>query len=272
MASTVRAVALDVDGTLAGSDHRVSAATRRVLAQLTTHGVTPIIVTGRTEHAALVISDDSGLTAPVISCNGAMVTDPTTRERLFVSVIDPETVGRIVAFAASRGLDCILWNLSGMAAEKASRGAALLAQINEETVDIAPLERIMSEQVVKVMLSGDPAVLDGAQDDVAAELPLLNRGMDQFFETSTPGATKKEALRFVLGRLGILAHECIGIADGDTDAGWLGEVGLPVAVSNAMQSVQEVALLHIGNHADDAVARFLASFFQLDGCPDPPAT
>ena len=52
----------------------------------------------------------------------------------------------------------------------------------------------------------------------------------------------------------------MGIADGDTDAAWLAEIGLPVAVSNAMPAAREAATLHIGHHADEAVADFLEEY------------
>jgi len=150
-----------------------------------------------------------------------------------------------------------------MYAAKSTDATSLLEVINQQPVVIAPLDAVVRDDVVKVMLSGNRERLDEVQDQLATELPLLKRSMDLFYETSSPGSTKWEALRLVLNRLGIAPRDCMGIADGDTDVGWLSGVGLPVAVENARPSVREIASMHIGHHADDSVAQFLEAFFDL---------
>ena len=195
-------------------------------------GVVPVLVTGRTERAARALAEQLGLTAPFVSCNGAVVTDPGSGERLSVSVLDRGTVGTIGDLARRRGLDLVVWTSEAMIADRPSPRTELLERVNDEAVVIGPLPP--GAAVVKVMLGGEPAALDDAAVEVAAVAPLLQRGMAQFYETVSPGAGKREALRLVLARLGLSAEQCMGIADGDTDAAWLAEIGLPVPVSNAM--------------------------------------
>lgn len=222
-------------------------------------GVVPIIVTGRTERAARSLSDRLGLAAPFISCNGAVITDPRTGERLSVTALDRATVEAIAAVADPRGLEVVVWTPEAMVADRRSSSTELLERVNDEVVSIGPLAP--DAVVVKVMLGGDPGALDAAAAQVEASAPLLKRGMAQFYETISPGAGKREALRLVLGHLGIEAGACMGIADGETDAAWLGDVGLPVAVSNAMPGARDAAVRHIGHHADEAVADYLEEYF-----------
>jgi hydroxymethylpyrimidine pyrophosphatase-like HAD family hydrolase len=233
------------------------------LVALQSRGVTPIIVTGRTETAAMSVSDDAALTAPVVSCNGAVVSVPGTGERLLVAVLDPATVDRIVGFAMAQRLEPLLWTAGEMFARAHSDATSLLELINQQRVTIAPLDRIPRDAVVKVMLSGSRERLDDVGDLLGAELPLLRRSMDVFYETNHPGATKSEALRLVLERLGIAPRHCMGLADGDTDVGWMREVGLPVALENSRPAIRRISRIQIGNHADDAVAKFLAAYFDL---------
>lgn len=258
----IRAVALDVDGTLAGTDHRVSDRTARVVARVASLGVVPIIVTGRTERAARSLSDRLGLTSPFISCNGAVVTDARTGERLSLSTLDRGTVDAITALAFPRGLDVVVWTPESMIAARRSPSTELLERVNDESVAIGPVPS--DAVVVKVMLGGEPLALDAVAAQVAVSAPVLKRGMTQFYESSSPGAGKREALRLVLGYLGIEDGACMGIADGETDAAWLRDVGLPVAVSNAMPGARQAAVQHIGHHADEAVADFLEEYFTLD--------
>ena len=130
-----------------------------------------------------------------------------------------------------------------------------------EPVTISDAGTLRGTEVVKVMLSGSPPALDAAQEEIRRRIPVMQRSMDRFYESSSPGATKREALRSVLGRIGVPPAQCMGFGDGDTDASWLSEVGTVVAVSNARESVQRLAHIRIGHHAEDAVATFLESRF-----------
>lgn len=258
------AVALDVDGTLAGVDHRVSGRTVATVRRLVDRGVIPIIVTGRTEGAAQRLSDRMELSAPIISCNGAVVTDPVSKEHLRMVRLDPALVSRIVAFGQERNLGVIVWTTTGMITDRRSEGVDLLEEVNQEPLTVSGLDPAVCSDAVKVMLSGSPPALDAVQADVRAAIPLMERSMDQFYESSNPGATKREALHQVLDIIGVSAGQCLGIADGDTDAGWLSDMGVAVAVSNARASVKDVAHLHIGHHGDESVASFLETYFDLE--------
>jgi Cof subfamily protein (haloacid dehalogenase superfamily) len=265
MTSMIRAVALDIDGTLAGADSMVSARSAKTLEALQRKGVTPIIVTGRTETAAIAVSTGSRLTAPVVSCNGSVVTDPWSRQRFLYSTLDIDTVNHVMAFGADHGLEVVLWNPNDMFAVKSTAGTALLEVINQQAVVITSLDTVPRNDIVKIMLGGSPEQLDGLQDEIARTLPLVKRSLDVFYETTIPGATKWEALSLVLDHLGFAPEECMGIADGDTDVGWLSRIGMPVAVENARPAVQAIASMHIGHHAQDSVAEFLETYFEL-GC------
>ena len=228
-------------------------------------GVIPVIVTGRTETASIAVSKRSHLSAPVVSCNGSVVTDPCSGERLLLSTLDPETVNRIMAFAAGNCLEIVLWSADDMFAAAPSQTTSTLGVINQQDVVITSLDTVPRNNLVKIMLGGNPEHLDSLQDQIAASLPLVKRSLDVFYETSNPGATKWEALRFVLDRLGVAPEQCMGIADGDTDVGWLTKIGVPVAVENARPAVQAIASIHIGHHAHDSVAEFLEMYFELPG-------
>ncbi len=260
----VRAVALDIDGTLAGADHRVSERAVLAVRSLAEAGVAAIIVTGRTASAARRLSDRLGLATPIISCNGAVVIDPTSNEYLALALIDPDTVSRIVGFGLKRDLDAIIWTSTQMLADHQCEGTDLLEAVNQEPVMITGSGSLPRADVVKVMLSGSPPALDAVQDELRRRIPLMQRSMDQFYESSNPGSTKREALRLVLDRIGVAPAQCMGLADGDTDTGWLSDIGTVVAVSNARESVQRLADIRIGHHADDAVATFLESYFGLE--------
>lgn len=264
-AADIRAVALDLDGSLAGADHRVSARASRALSLLQARGVTPVIVTGRTAAAARTPSEQAGLSAPVISCNGAVIEDPTTGERLWEHHLPADVVTRVLSVAQRADLTTTLWTADHVYASRRDDAVELLGMLLDEPVHVGALSSVAARPLVKAMLAGSAARLDEVADLVEAELPHMMRSMDSFFEMSAPDASKAGALREVLGRLSLTPAQCLGIGDGDTDIEWLSMVGLAVAPSNARPGVRALADRVIGHHAKDGVATFLEELFSLTG-------
>ncbi|MFO8076675.1 MAG: HAD family hydrolase [Egibacteraceae bacterium] len=256
-ALSVQAVALDVDGTLAGADHKVSPRAVAVLSALERAGIRVVIVTGRTVGATRKVVSQAGLQTPFIACTGAVIEDPVTGERLREQALDPEVVARTLEVAAARGLSAVLWTPEAMYAEERTPSVELLEELNDERVRLGALGPVAERPVVKIIIAAEPERLDVAAEELRDELPELVRSMDTFLETAIEGDGKAGALRLVLDRLGIPPEACAGAGDSDTDAEWLEMVGLPVAVANARPSVQAVSDRIIGHHADDAVAAFL---------------
>ncbi|HYG58371.1 MAG TPA: HAD-IIB family hydrolase, partial [Symbiobacteriaceae bacterium] len=71
-----RLIAADMDGTLAGADHRVTARTVTALARAERAGLRVVIVTGRAYPTALEVWQQAGLSAPIITCGGALTLQP----------------------------------------------------------------------------------------------------------------------------------------------------------------------------------------------------
>ncbi|UUE22505.1 HAD hydrolase family protein [Microbacterium sp. J1-1] len=213
-------------------------------------------MTGRTEHAAVTIATAAGLGAPVIACNGAFVTDPRSGTRLTVSTFDPAAIPAIRGEADRTGLQFIAWTANEMRAEERTAFTELLEEVNDEPVVIGPIED-EPRGIVKVMLAGDDALLDDHGASITERHPFIRRSMGTFLEGSSPGASKVEALRFVLERLGISPEVTIGFGDGETDVEWMSAIGYPIAMGNARSGVVRIARERVGHHRDDAVAAYL---------------
>lgn len=252
------AVAMDVDGTLAGADHVLSARTRAVVSQLASRGVTAIIVTGRTERSALALARSLGLTAPVIASNGAIVTDPSSAERLKVQAMLPaEALGAVIG-AEELGCQPILWTVDHPCGEAESPYTRLLETLLDEPVTLRSLrEVIASEPVIKAMIGGSPEQLDAVGPALEAAIPGVERSMPEFYEAAPAGASKKEALDWVLARLGIRHGDCVGIGDGGNDVAWMSSMGRAVAPANARPALLAIADEVIGHHDADGVADYL---------------
>lgn len=76
--SAVRAVALDVDGTLAGTDSKVSPRTIAAMKRVQDLDTPVILLTGRTRRNTMDIATEASLRSVAVACNGALIIDPVT--------------------------------------------------------------------------------------------------------------------------------------------------------------------------------------------------
>ena len=91
----IRMIVTDMDGTLLDAKNRVSEANRAALAEAAAEGVHVAIATGRMHASALPYAKEIGVTAPIISCNGALV-KTTAGEELFSAPIAPDAVRAVL--------------------------------------------------------------------------------------------------------------------------------------------------------------------------------
>jgi Cof subfamily protein (haloacid dehalogenase superfamily) len=258
MRHTPALLASDIDGTLDGSNHKLSDRTIQVLRQLGPRGVALVLVTGRSERSTLRTARSLGLTAPIICCNGAVVTDPITRQRLRVNRMTVAEAQGAVDVARELGADPLVWTVDAWYAERESQASRLLTVLlNEGPVYRTLDEVVAAEPVVKIMVGGDPGLLDARSAAIAASLPGMERSMHEYFEAAPPGASKQEAMAFVLELLGVAPDDAWGFGDGGNDVGWLSGLGRAIVPANARPAVLAIADEVIGHHADDAVADYV---------------
>ncbi|WP_148235714.1 HAD family hydrolase [Thermaerobacter marianensis] len=131
-------VAVDLDGTAAGPDGRVSPEGLRALQAAEQSGLHPVIVTGRALPAAMGVWLRAGLSRPVIACGGALVTWPTAGRALRERPLDPAVVDR--ALQCARDLDLIpfLYGASSIVTDRRSTWRDRLAHLNEIPIAVHP--------------------------------------------------------------------------------------------------------------------------------------
>jgi len=253
----IRAVALDVDGTLAGRDHAVSGRASAVLREVQDAGIAVIVVTGRARQNTLDIARAAHLRSLVVSCNGSVVTDLVTEQDLRIRTMSPADIAAMVALHEGLDLTLTWWTSGTVHISEAGPGQALLAELNRQPVLLGDPAEMSADSIVKMMLYGKPEVLDAAEPEIRFRVDRVTRSTAEFLELSAEDATKWDGLGFALERLGIAPAECMGIGDGGNDVPWLSRIGYPVAMANARSEVHDIARRTIGHHSDDAVAAFL---------------
>ncbi|ARJ05770.1 hydrolase [Cnuibacter physcomitrellae] len=253
----VRAVALDVDGTIAGGDHRVSPRTADAIRSLTSLDVPVILLTGRSRRNTLELAREVGITNLVAACNGAVVFDPVADENVRVVTMAAADVEVLIDLHRDLDLELTWWTPDDIVVERDGLMRRQLMELNESEVEVASVEGIDPDQVVKMMLYSSPERLDAATAEILARAPQGTRSMDVFFEFVDPDANKWAALSYLLERLGVSADDVLGMGDGGNDVAWLSRIGHPIAMGNARDEVIGVTKHRTGHHAEDGAAEIL---------------
>lgn len=268
-APRLRAVAFDVDGTLTDAEHRVSPGNLAALQRLDAAGIPIVVITGRALQAASATLLDAGLHGYVAACNGALVVDLATHERVRTQPLDAATTDAVIDFAGRAGLTCAVFTSEAIVMNDPGpdrRFEAFMRAANTGTEPlVADLGSIDRGDVLKVMVAGTREHLDAAWPGLSALAPHVERSLDDWAEVCHPDADKGGALSLILERLGIDAAHVAGAGDGGNDVSWLSRVGLSAAMANSRPELRAVAQIGIGHHLDDAAADFVDELLAARG-------
>ena len=106
----IKAIFMDMDGTLLRSDHTLSDKLKEKLIELDKNGIKIFISTGRMYAATLPYLKQLGITTPVITYNGGKIVDPSTTETLYENPVTEETVKRVIEVSRETGIHLNLYS------------------------------------------------------------------------------------------------------------------------------------------------------------------
>lgn len=255
--SAVRAVALDVDGTLAGPDSQVSGRAVAAMRAVAALDLPVILLTGRTRHNALGISRRAGLPHLAVACNGALIFDPVRDQDLVVNPMSPADKRMFRQLAEQLGMDLTWWTKDHLYVAADGPMRRTIRELNHEEAEIGDPDALDETVVLKMMAWATEDHLDQVADEFHRRLPGVQRSMDTIVEFVDRESTKRHALEWVLERYDVDPANVLGAGDGGNDVGWLSGIGFPVAMGNARPEVHEVARAVAPSNADDGAAHLL---------------
>jgi len=211
-----RLLAVDIDGTLTGTDRRLDLEAARLLREVTDGGVSTVLATGNVACFARSAQIMIGTSGPVIAENGGVVQMENDEE---VDVLgDPEVPRR--AFEAL---------LEETDAEKFPEDRLTEIAVRDESVDGEVVRGLEDRFDVEVVYTG-------------FAYHIKNRSVD-----------KGVALREVVERFGYSWDETVAIGDSENDVGMVEEAGIGVALGNAHQVLKDAADLVVRDEYGDGL-------------------
>ena len=276
-----RMVALDLDGTLLQSNHKLADEQAEYLRNLYKSGFRLCIATGRAAPSTYDIVKKIALPdpTPVVCSNGARgfllsYNDTATigghqkeQKELFYTPLSREAVTRTIQLSKKLGYfvqyyidDGIYANASTESQRQMIKEYEILTDSSIEIVEddfdrflgTQQDDKLPSKLLVRCekeeFATCQPSfvkLLNSTSDDkkerLAHIVSAFNKDLDWFLEILHPEVNKGQGLRNMCQKLEVPMNDVIAIGDGTNDVEFLQMSGLGIAMSNAHESLKKVA-------------------------------
>lgn len=269
----IKAIAMDIDGTLTNDDKVITPRTREALLAAQEKGVKLLLVSGRPSQglcalaAELELEKHNGL---LVSFGGAHVEDAQTGEVLFDKPLPEDELRKLIEHL--KNFDVIAWLNEGRKLFLVDAFHCMISDGQGGTKNIVKYERDACDMRIveiddlmeragnpqnKLLTAGDPEYLQAHWEEMRE--PFKDTLYSSFtapwyYEFMAPGVDKAQALECALGKLGIDASEVAAFGDGQNDASMIAWAGMGVAMENAVDETKAVANMITASNNDDGIA------------------
>ena len=260
----IRAVCIDIDGTLVGPDEVVSPRVSAALAKARSRGIEIVIATGRSKFSTMPIARQIPPLGYGIVATGSVVIHLEHNTLVMRNVLTHDE-----ALAATK----ILWD-AGLAPriyEDAIHSARILFHPDRPIPkDIASRHTPWPELCTRIPFEPTSVEAFGSQAQMRPLAEQLRRTLPPsmvvieshrnhywYLEICSLRAGKGEGLKAMAAHLGISPRNMMAIGDGFNDLDMIAEAGIGIAMGNALPEVQAAADDVTATQADDGVAEAL---------------
>lgn len=265
-----RLCAIDLDDTLLGPDHAVSARNAAAVQAVVAQGVVVVIASGRMHESTLRFAEQMGLETPIISYNGAMVRNPHTGETWLHDRIAGGIAAQVMDYARDRDLQLNYYLDDHFYSAAYTSWAKLYHERTLAPIEIVPdmVDTLRGTEPTKMIIIDTQEKTDSLLApfrDRFGDGLYVTKSNDEYLEMMPPQANKGFALALVAGKFGITAAETMAFGDSYNDIPMLKWAGLGIAVANAKPETKTAAQQTVGSNAADGVGIALERIFHLNG-------
>ncbi len=263
-------VVSDFDGTLVGSDGKISAENKRAIAKWIAAGGKFAISTGRMPSSILPRAKELGLQGMLCCCQGSMIMDIQTETLLLSGCMPFES-----ALAALEKMEEMGLHIQGYTQNEYYSNMDDDALKAYENIVKVPAKRVLDmplsvffrrlrqpiykflaivpkEENACVLASLQGAGLSGCD---------FTKSSDYFVEIIPKGYSKGTALEYLASHYGVALGNTIAIGDQCNDASMIERAGLGVAVANADKDLKAAAnYICKATNEESAVAKIIEKF------------
>lgn len=265
MNKNIKAVALDLDGTLLNSDHIISDENKKIINELDKKGIEIILCTGRPYKAMKRFREELGLKKPVICFNGASIVDEN-ENFIFSTTLDTPTSRKLIEIGRKYNVyhhgfienEWLLPFFGEHAREYKERTGLQEKLVNFDDCEELPF--------LKMMYIAEPEILIEIFDEIDNKLGdsvYKAFSNSNFLEVLNPKCSKAKALDFYLKSKGLDKTNLLSMGDGGNDREMLKFSKVGVVMENASEELKSEFSIIAPSNDENGVAVFLRNFFNL---------
>ena len=254
-----RLIVCDIDNTLLPAGGTISEETMDAIRSLpASTGFT--IATGRSFHVVRKFVEEFGLSAPVITSNGAQVYDYGENTPIYENCFPDDVVSDLMRTLISRGFDFVAYGKDGIFHRPDSAHMAFFnnynASVREEIrAPLIPLNEKLSEvpeRLTKVLVY-EPTE-DLIREFSAKKALEVTASMHKVIDIMPEGCTKGNAVIALASHLNVPMKNVFCFGDGDNDISMFTCGAVGIAMGNASDKAKSYASVITRNCKDDGVA------------------
>ncbi len=238
-------IALDIDGTIRSAEYPLSPRTRRAIGQVRANGVHVTLATGRMFESAVVSSSELNIDTPIVSYQGAQVSDPTTGEVLWQVTLTPRMTSDALDALDEWGLEVMAYHGGDVYVAESSPWIEGYIERNDVVVhSVGNLRKAAHLGFTRLVVVGDDDDIRDLEASLLRQFDSslhVTRSLPHFCEILNPCGGKHKALGWLCARLGVRPDETIAFGNGYNDVHMLSWAGLAVAIDGAVDETLAVA-------------------------------
>ncbi len=266
----MKAVALDLDGTLLNSKHMVSFHAKQILKKLDNKGIKIVLASARPIRSVLNIASDIGLqNLPMVGANGAIIAK-NENDILFRNSILKNEISLIVSLLKKYLIEnpeltmtMHIYSRFKWFVPFHTEKAKEEAQIIGFEPDIVGELAFELDSAEKIMFVAKPEYLQKFVSHLKEKVPNLSVVLSKpdSLEINALGVSKFLGVSEYAKLVHLNIKDFIAMGDGDNDETMLSNCGYGVAMANASFLAKKAAHQIALSNDEDGVALFLDSYF-----------
>ena len=258
----IKLVAVDLDDTLLNNDIKISEENKKAIRECREQGIYFTFATGRMFRAAVDYAKEVNLDLPLITYQGALVKTIDEKE-IEHHVIEKEIAAEVIDFLRDYKMQLNVYMNDFLYVEQMNDFGCNYVSLSKVGHKVTKFPQGLVTEPTKILLAGDPAVLDIIQEKSMAiygDRLTITKSKDHFLEFGNPKSKKSIALKALADSLGIKREEIMAVGDGMNDLDMLEFAGTGVAMENAAPQVKEIADHITDTNDNHGVAKAIRKF------------